>query len=458
MDLNDIHRDAGSDAVRSAFDRATRTPRSSGSGEATKVTTTFTNTRDILLATYPPLSWAVDGYVAEGFSVLAGRQKLGKSRMALDFAVAIAAGGVALGKIQCRPGDVLYIDLENGPRRVQRRVLEMLPYEQVRPSLERLNWTFEAPQIGDKFFRMLDDWREGVPDPRLVVIDVLQRVKPPGKSSNQNAYERDYDCFSELQSWATRHAIAVLALHHTRKGGADDPLEALSGSNGLSAVADTTLVLDRDSQGTTLYVRGRDVEERDSALTSVNGLWHLQGDAVATRRSAQRSAILEALRESSEPLSPREVSDITGGSQASVRQMLTRMAKGGEVERVGRGLYQAPCHIGHNRHDAPDEDQTGTEPVGGPPEEDVTEACDIEPSRNVHGHDGENAGAMPAFEGDRPSVTRPADVTAVHRDNCISDTASPAAGVQAFRGDPASASPDVTVVTDVTAPSTGSSS
>src|SRR6516225_11694052 len=60
--------------------------------------------------------------------------------------------------------------------------------------------------------------------------------------------------------WATTHGVAVLGLHHTRKGAADDPLEALSGSNGLSACADTTIVLDQDQNGRTLYVRGRDVE------------------------------------------------------------------------------------------------------------------------------------------------------------------------------------------------------
>jgi hypothetical protein len=55
-------------------------------------------------------------------------------------------------------------------------------------------------------------------------------------------------------------------LHHTKKGGAEYPLEALSGSNGLSACADTTIVLDSDQDGKTLYVRGRDAEEKETAV------------------------------------------------------------------------------------------------------------------------------------------------------------------------------------------------
>ena len=72
----------------------------------------------------------------------------------------------------------------------------------------------------------------------------------------QNAYESDYAIWAPLQEWATTHGVAVLGLHHTREGAADDPLEALSGSNGLSACADTTIVLDQDQNGRTLYVRG----------------------------------------------------------------------------------------------------------------------------------------------------------------------------------------------------------
>ena len=111
----------------------------------------------------------------------------------------------------------------------------------------------------------------------------------------RNAYENDYAALAELQHWATEHELAVVVLHHTRKAGADDPLEALSGSNGLSACADTTLVLDRDLNGTTLYVRGRDVEERESALTFVGGIWNVTGDAADVRRSDERGNILGAL-------------------------------------------------------------------------------------------------------------------------------------------------------------------
>ena len=170
---------------------------------------------------------------------------------------------------------------------------------------------------------------------------MLQRVKPPGKG-NQNSYESDYSALAGLQRWATERAVAVVALHHTRKGGADDPLEALSGSNGLSACADTTLVLDRDQNGITLYVRGRDVEEKESALKFLSGNWELIGEAAEIRRTDERSAILSALLIADEPISPQELTIATGMARNNINQLLFKMAKAGEVQKTRRGRYIHP--------------------------------------------------------------------------------------------------------------------
>jgi hypothetical protein len=185
----------------------------------------------------------------------------------------------------------------------------------------------------------LDDWRRSVLSPRLVVIDVLQRIKPIGNAT-RNSYENDYAAWAPLQSWATEHGIGVVGLHHTKKGGADDPLEALSGSNGLSATADTTLLLDRNGDGISLYVRGRDVDEKESALVFSAGAWTVTGDAAKVRMSSERRAIVNALEGADEPLTPAEVADLTSMSSQAVRQSLSRMARAGEVAKAGRGKYQ----------------------------------------------------------------------------------------------------------------------
>jgi hypothetical protein len=142
-----------------------------------------------------------------------------------------------------------------------------------------------------------------------------------------------------LQRWAGDKRIAVVCLHHTRKGGADDPLEALSGSNGLSACADTTLLLDRDQNGVTLYVRGRDVEEKESALSFLSGIWNLIGEAADIRRTDERSKILSALLIADEAMGPRDVAIAAEMSRNNVDQLLFKMAKANEVQKVARGRY-----------------------------------------------------------------------------------------------------------------------
>jgi hypothetical protein len=196
----------------------------------------------------------------------------------------------------------------------------------------------EAPQLGAGFIDELERGRQYVPAPRLVIIDVLQRIKPAG-SMARNAYDNDYSSWSPLQDRATKHGIAVLGLHHTKKGGADDTLEALSGSNGLSAVADTTLVLDSDQNGKTLYVRGRDVEEKETALIFAAGFWSILGEAADVRRSDERIGIIAALIDHGEAMTTADVSTATGKTSANVRQLLFKMARAGEVHKVGKGRY-----------------------------------------------------------------------------------------------------------------------
>ena len=312
---------------------------------------TRTATSVIMATTYDPIRWVVDGYVPEGLSVLAGRQKLGKTWLAIDWALAVACGEYAMGAIKCERGDVLYIDMENGLRRIQRRIASTRP-DYASMDLGRLDWVTDAVSLNDGFIERLEHWRSTADGPRLVVIDVLQRIKPAGNPA-RNMYENDYSAWAPLQRWAMDHGIAVVGLHHTRKGGADDPLEALSGSNGLSACADTTLVLNRDGNGTTLYVRGRDVDEKETALHFDAGLWSIKGDAQKVRTSTERGRILKALLESDEPMAPADLAGGIGMPTNNVKQLLFKMAKVREVTKVGRGRYMHPDNLDYQVTDAP---------------------------------------------------------------------------------------------------------
>src|SRR5262249_36247664 len=77
--------------------------------------------------TFPPLKFILAGILPEGATLLVSRPKLGKSWLVLDIAVATASGRFTLGDLRPVQGDVLYLALEDGPRRLQRRMTRVLP-------------------------------------------------------------------------------------------------------------------------------------------------------------------------------------------------------------------------------------------------------------------------------------------------------------------------------------------
>lgn len=70
----------------------------------------------------PDMSFAVNGLIPEGVTLLSGDAKIGKTNAALDIAIQVATGyDKVFGEYSTNKGDVLYLDLENGQKRIQKR-------------------------------------------------------------------------------------------------------------------------------------------------------------------------------------------------------------------------------------------------------------------------------------------------------------------------------------------------
>lgn len=301
---------------------------------------------------FEPIKFIVSGYIVEGCTILAGRPKLGKSWFMLEVGLAVARGGHCLGETKCHEGDVLYLAMEDNERRLQSRITKLISYGTEWPP--RFYYATEWPRASAGGLDQIRKWIKTAEKPRLVVVDVLAMFRSP-RDLKQSPYESDYGAVQQLQRVASETGVAIVIVHHVRKStGEDDPFEKVSGTFGLSGAADTTLVLDRDGSGATLYARGRDIEEIETAVQfdKETCRWRILGAAVDVHRSDERKVILETLADATEPLSPREVADLTGQSYDAVRQTLARMAKQGEVAKSGRGRYvchnHTPCHNGHN--------------------------------------------------------------------------------------------------------------
>ena len=134
--------------------------------------------------------------------------------------------------------------------------------------------------------------------------------------------------------------MAILIVHHLRKLGAEDPLDQVSGSMGLTGGADGALVLNRERgrADAYLYVTGRDIEEeKELALSwdSTTATWKIAGDAEEYRNSRERREVEECLRTLGEPAGPKEVSEALGKPYNNVKQLMWKMGNEGDLRSVG---------------------------------------------------------------------------------------------------------------------------
>lgn len=300
--------------------------------------------------TFKPISWVVPDLIPDGLTILAAKPKIGKSWLMLDVATAIARGGYVFSR-KCAEGDALYCALEDNERRLKGRMGKLLQLGGEWPA--RLTFWTEMEKVEEGGLDQLREWVASVTNPRLIVIDVFSKVRR-AKRASEGVYDADYLAASPLKRLADETGVAVVLIHHLRKGAADDdPFDAVSGSTGLTGAADTIFVLTRGSEGVTLYGRGRDVEESENAVEfdRHSCRWSILGAAREVRISAERRAIIDALRAQSEPMSPADITDVTGSSRVATRRLLFSMAQNGEVVRVQRGKYSLPINppnIGNN--------------------------------------------------------------------------------------------------------------
>jgi len=294
---------------------------------------------ELMAKVFPEPKWIVSGVLPEGATILAGSPKTGKSWMALGIGVAVASGGTALGGKPVERGSVLYLALEDNPRRLQGRLRKVLAGEKPPRSLVL---TDRWPRLGEGGLEAIEAWLISHPDARLVIVDTLEKIRPKGPG--RNIYREDYEAVEPLLSLAAQYNVAVLVIHHLRKGSANDPLDEVSGSHGLTGSVDGVLVLKRERgrADAFLYVTGRDIEqERELALSwdSTTASWRIAGDAEEYRGSKERAEIVECLRSAQGPMGPKEVSDALGKNYNPTKQLMWKMSNDGDLRSVGSGKY-----------------------------------------------------------------------------------------------------------------------
>jgi hypothetical protein len=155
----------------------------------------------------------------------------------------------------------------------------------------------------------------------------------------------------------------------------------VSGTNGLTGAADTILVLKRQAGNVTLYARGRDIEEKETACQFDKSAcrWTLLGDAGAVYNSGERAAIVTALRTAG--TDGMHIAEIMAATERSDRnavdQLLFKMQRDGDVTRVKRGVYAVAGKIGKKERSGTETADSEGETVNLTNLTDLTDRTDI---------------------------------------------------------------------------------
>lgn len=182
-------------------------------------------------------------------------------------------------------------------------------------------------------------------------IDTWRCVKPPAVGRG-SAYDDDARAIHPLHLLAMRNpGLCILLIHHTRKMVADDPFATISGTYGLTGVADTLLVLARHGEGHKLCVQGRDLDNAEKALQRdcQTGGWRMTGEAQQFAKTLQRQQVLDVLAQADcAVLRTGQIASAIGKNPDTTNRLLTSLMSEGKVKKEGYGEWS--LENSHSNH------------------------------------------------------------------------------------------------------------
>lgn len=290
---------------------------------------------------FKPLTWLIKGVIPlEGISLLTSRPKVGKSIFIYAALLDGAAGRPVLGFEPLeRPIRVLYMDLENSMRQIQKRVMAHMGGDEFPKTIDVvLKW----PRIGDGFFTRLDHYFQNhYVD--LVVLDTYGEISRERSGGAEHSYFKDKEEINKLRQFAVERKFSFFLLHHNRKAAADDWQSLVSGTHGLTGTLDTILMLERQrgDKETLLHAVGREIAEESYAMIMDpdNCTFYWVGRQNTQDLSAERRQIVDFLRQNNGPATPTEVALAIGKSEGAVRRLMANMYQRKQIYKERYGHY-----------------------------------------------------------------------------------------------------------------------
>ncbi len=223
----------------------------------------------------PRTKFVIQGILPQGLAIIAGAPKIGKSWLMLDWCVKIAKGE-NIWSFKSTQGTTLYLCLEDNNNRIQERLLTIT--DEV---TSNVYFVTSCCSLSDGLEEQIRNFVNEHSDTVLIVVDTLQMVR---QNTKDISYANDYKEIETIKKVADELQIAILLVHHMRKQDDKDPLNKLSGTNGIAGGADTILTLtksNRSQNNATLICTGRDIEYRELELNfnKDDCVWNLIADS-----------------------------------------------------------------------------------------------------------------------------------------------------------------------------------
>jgi hypothetical protein len=211
-----------------------------------------------------------DPWAIEGVNIIAGRPKLGKTTLERQKLAAASIGGPFMDSTFPTAVKCAFLSLEEGEL-LCRAKFKMAGFQD--EALAAIQLFFEWPR-GQSGVDLLDRYLTANRDVRLVCIDSLTRFRVI-PDVRVPAFMADYEAVNSLHDMSKKHpGVCVDIIHHTRKAKSDDPIDDISGTYGLTAAADSYLVMRHHADGALMHVGGR--------------LWSREESEYKVKRSGQQ--------------------------------------------------------------------------------------------------------------------------------------------------------------------------
>jgi RecA-family ATPase len=117
-------------------------------------------------------------------------------------------------------------------------------------------FTQQCPSLERGFVESVKKWHEQMENPKLVIIDPFQYIKPLATQRNANAYEIDYYYLSQLHELAKELKLCIIYVHHLSQADKSHTWDKIMGSTGHQGVTDAMYMLERDSVGPKATLKG----------------------------------------------------------------------------------------------------------------------------------------------------------------------------------------------------------